>query len=358
MKFDPEKALRHRVILIAGEESALRRQALDQTLAAAGILADDFDLQVYDGDSDAELWLASVGTAPFLAERRTVVVRNVLRCDLDVAKELNLKGLPETALLILVADDETGDDDRQKRLKGQRLSWGKLVHEAGGHVVVCDASASDLKQIVKEEFARNDKKVTDRAVDVLSEMCAGSTSRALEEVGKLVAFVGAEKHVQESDVREVVLPSREWNVFRLVDSVVEGDIAESLRQLRILVGSAQKAEEAAFRNILPQLSRSLRLIWQARACIDGGMQPGNATGAVREALLVKPNLATEKDFVRNKAMRAARRVNLVQIAEMLSLVSDADARLKGLLPSFSAMETLEQTVLKMAEVANAKVALR
>jgi DNA polymerase III delta subunit len=143
-------------------------------------------------------------------------------------------------------------------------------------------------------------------------------------------------------------------VFKLVDSVTEGDLAEALRQLRILVGSPQKAEDAAFRTILPQLSRSLRLIWQARVCADAGVQPGNAPESVKNALLTKPNLASEKDFVRNKAMRAARRISLPQIAEMLSVLSDADSKMKGLLPAFSAMETLEQTVLKMAEVARAK----
>jgi DNA polymerase III delta subunit len=188
-------------------------------------------------------------------------------------------------------------------------------------------------------------------------MCAGNVSRAIEELPKLIAYVEPEKTIQESDVREVAMPSLEWNVFKLVDSVIEGEVGESLRQLRILVGSPQKAEDAAFRNILPQLSRTLRLIWQARACFDAGVQPATAPEEVRAAFLSKPNLMGEKDFVRTKAMRAARRMSLSQIAEMLQLVSDADVSIKGMLPNFTAMETLEQTVLKMAEVARPRLAV-
>jgi DNA polymerase III delta subunit len=355
VKLEPEKSIEKPLVLITGEESALRKLALERLLEAAQVLPDDFDLQTFDGDTHPNDWLAAAGTAPFLAERRVVIVRHVLRCDLDRAKGVSFK-LPASALLVLVADDESGDDDRQRRLKTYRTGWEKLVKEAGGNQITCTVDSGAIKDLVRAELAKSDKRITDRGLDILSEMCAGSASRALEEVPKLVAYVEPEKTVQESDVNEVVVPAREWNVFKLVDSVVEGDVGESLRQLRILVGSPQKAEDAAFRNILPQLSRSLRLLWQARVCIDAGAQPGNPPEAVRVALLSKPNLATEKDFVRNKAMRTARRVSLEQISAMLTLLSNADSMLKGQLPSFSAMETLEQTVLKMAEVARPKLA--
>lgn len=358
MKLDPPKILASQLVMISGDESALRRHAFDALLEAAGVQPDDFDLQTFEGDGDPIEWLAAAGTAPFLAERRVVIVRHILRGDLDRAKTINFGGLPASALLLLIADDESGDEDRQRRLKSYRTAWEKIVKEAGGQVVDCKVQPGALKDMVRAEVAKGDKKITDRALDVLGEMSAGSASRALEELPKLIAYVEPEKTIDEASVREVVVPAREWNVFKLVDSVIEGDVAEGLRQLRILVGTPTKAEEAAFRNILPQLSRNLRLIWQARVCVDAGVQPANAPDEVRAAFLSKPNLIGEQEFVRNKSLRAARRISLPQIAEMLQLVCDADAQLKGQLPSFSAMETLEQTVLRMAEVAKPKVALQ
>src|SRR5258708_539198 len=116
MKLDTDKAVAAPLVLISGDESALRRLALERILAAVGIQADDFDLQTFEGDSDPIDWTAAAGTSPFLADRRVVIVRHLLRCDPDRAKGGVLKGLPKSALLILLADDENGDEDRQRRL--------------------------------------------------------------------------------------------------------------------------------------------------------------------------------------------------------------------------------------------------
>lgn len=358
MKLDAPKSIGSPLVMISGDESALRRYALEQLLQAAEVQPDDFDLQTYEGDTDHIDWIASAGTAPFLGNRRAVIVRHVLRMDLDRVKPDAFKGLPPSALLILVADDENGDEDKQRRLKSWRNAWEKLVTKSGGDVIKCDVNPKEVKDLVRSEIAKSDKRITDQALETLTEMSAGNASRALEELPKLVAYVEPEKTIQESDVREVVMPSREWNVFKLVDSVVDGDVGESLRQLRILVGSPQKAEDAAFRNILPQLSRMLRLIWQARVCVDAGVQPANANEYIKASFLSRPNLMGEHEFVRGKALRAARRMTLDQVGEMLQILSDADAGIKGMLASFTAMETLEQTVLKMAEVARPKAIAR
>ena len=357
MKLDSKKSIQKPLVMISGDESALRRHALDELLEAAEVQPDDFDLQTFDGETDWMEWIAAVGTAPFLATRRTVIIRHLLRMDLDRVKPEAFKTLPDSALLILVADEESGDEDRQRRLKSWRAAWEKLVKNAGGELIVCNVDAKQVKDLIRAELGATDKKITDRALDALTEMCAGNVSRAIEELPKLISYIEPEKTIQESDVREVVMPSLEWNVFKLVDAVVEGEVGESLRQLRILVGSPQKAEDAAFRNILPQLSRTLRLIWQARVCVDAKVQPSMAPELVRSAFLSKPNLSGEKDFVQNKALRAARRLSLQQIGEMLQVLSEADSQIKGLIPNFTAMETLEQTVLKMGEIARPRVAL-
>src|SRR5687768_17322755 len=95
-----------RVAMLSGDEDALRTRALQELMAAA-TMEDDFDLQVMDaGDSSPMEWSASAGTTPFLSSRRTVVVRHLLR--LDGIDTRGWGDLPETALMILVADEEGG----------------------------------------------------------------------------------------------------------------------------------------------------------------------------------------------------------------------------------------------------------
>lgn len=348
MAFSLEKAMSARVAMLSGDEDALRTRAL-QELVAAATMEDDFDLQVMDaGESTAMEWSASAGTTPFLSSRRTVVVRHLLRLD-----DIDLKGwanLPETALIILVADEEGGDDNRQRHFSSLRGQWEKAVKAVGGHVEEFKTDPKQLVESIRQEANRLGKKMSPKAGETLVEMCGANLSRALDELEKLSLYVGNADAISETDVRNVALPSREWNVFRMVDAAITGDGGEALRQLRILVGSATKAEDAAFGRILPTLHRQLRLIWQARMMIEAKVDPESPPESFVAQLPENPSLLKQAPFVRGKAMRAARNASFNQLSQCLQIMCDADARLKGMLPSYSGMETLEQMLLKMVEV--------
>ncbi|MGV3615816.1 MAG: DNA polymerase III subunit delta [Fimbriimonas sp.] len=344
-----QKLLKHRLVLLTGEEAALRREALEGLLAGLEMTKDDFDLEQFDGDSSTPIgWLGSVGTAPFLAPRRVAIVRHVLRCDFD-KKGADLKTIPETGLLILVADDEGGSDAVQSKLKTADRNWRKAVEKAGGAIFEAKNDPKRTKDEVRKRLEASGKTMSDRALDMLAEMSGGSLSRALDELEKLVIFVGDGPQIREGDVRAIVIPSRDWNVFRMVDAIVAGEVGEALRQLRVLVGSAQKAENAAHAQIVPMVSRALRLLWQARVCVDAGVSPSNAPDAVRATFPEKPNLAAEQPYRQGPLMNSARRVSLERIERAMAVLSDTDARLKGALEAFTAVETLERMVLEMAE---------
>jgi hypothetical protein len=122
LSFSAAKALASRVIMLSGEEEALRRRALTEILRLA-TEDGDFDLQTFEaGDAEPGEWIASAGTSPFLSARRTVVVRHLLRRD-EIDGIGGLKTLPESALLVLVADEESGDESKQRRLATVRKNW-------------------------------------------------------------------------------------------------------------------------------------------------------------------------------------------------------------------------------------------
>lgn len=356
MTAEIEKALRHRVVMVAGDEEALRRRALRDLLEGMGMTKDDFDLETFDpSSSDPMQWVASVGTSPFLAPRRVAIVRHLLQCEADRLKGVELKNLPESSLLILVADDEGGSEDRVQRMKTTvRRGWEKAVTAGGGLVMAFDPDPKRAKEAIKREAAATGKKMSDRGLDALVEMTGGSLSRAVDEMEKLVLYVGDAEQIRESDVHAVVVASREWNVFRMVDAIVSNDVGEALRQLRVLVSNNTKAEDAAYRQILPQVSRQLRLIWQGRLCVDARCSPADAPASVRSMFPEKPNLAKEQPYRQSAVMAAARRISLKRLARCLAVLADTDARLKGSLDAYTPLETLERMILEMAAVLSAK----
>jgi DNA polymerase III delta subunit len=345
-----DKALKGSLILIEGDEDVLRKRALDELLSLAQIGPDDLDFEVFDGSSSNPMsWVASAGTAPFLADRRTLVVRHLLNCDPDSAANGALGKLPPSGLLILVADEETGSDDRLQRLKTVQKNWVKVVQKAGGTVLSYNLDPKSASTALKAEVAKSGKRISEQGVQLLLEMCGNSLSRSIEELEKLILFVGSADTITERDIRAVAVPSREWNVFKMTDAVASNQVSQALQQLRILIGSSSKAEDAAFRSILPMFSRNLRLLWQARICLDRGVSVGAAPADVLACFPDKPNLAKEPPYRHAQMLAVAKKTTLPRVGEALRILSDTDARLKGALAGFSAMDTLERMVLEMAQ---------
>jgi DNA polymerase III delta subunit len=349
--FSLDKALQSRVVLLSGDEGALRARALQEVVSSV-TAEDDFDIEHFTGGESKPIeWTASAGTAPFLSERRTVLVRHLLRE--DEVDSVGWSSLPPFSLLVLVADEESGDESRQSRYTKLRSRWEKAVKDSKGYVEEFKISANQLNESIRQEATRLGKKLSAGAAAILTEMCGGSLSRSLEELEKVALFVGSRDQITEVDVRTVVLPSREYSVFRMTDCALAGDAAEAIRQLRILVGSTTKAEDAGISRILPTMHRQLRLIWQARTIIDAKTSIENAPESVRRQFPESVSILKQQPFVQSKAMKSARAVSLDGVAECLGILGEADCQLKGILAGYSGMETLEQMLLKMVRVVRA-----
>jgi DNA polymerase-3 subunit delta len=350
MKLDLTKAKEARIVLISGSEETLRRSALKGLLESVGPVEDDFDSEVILADQKpvAE-WIGSVSTVPFMSDRRTMVVRNVLRVDPKELKGNPLTGVPETGWLILVADDEAAGGERKSQHTANEKLWTKLVQAADGVILTCTIDEKTLVPLLMEAFKERGKKLSKPAADLMVEMVGGSYSRAFSEIDKLVVYVGDAPEIRLEDIRALVSASREWNIWAMVDAVRDGRVTEAVKQIRILVGSNTKIDEAAQKNILPQVSRYVRLVMQARILHENRCNPGNAPARIAEMMPSKPNIITEKGFVQQRIMQQAPKVTIPQCVKALRLIADADAQLKGALPAANPLDTLERMLIGLSE---------
>ncbi len=334
--------------MLYGPESYLRDEALTLLLQAAKIEADDFDLEHFDADGTPPVqWLAAVGTAPFLAERRTVVVRHMFRSDSTEVQAKQLIALPQSSLLILVFDDEVSLDVTSAKARNTVSGWKKLVDAAKGTTFEAKVDAKAARSLLRSAIEASGRTITEGALNVLIEMCGSSLSHAREELDKLYVYSGKSTEIREADVRAIVVPSRDWNVFKMIDAIVARRASDALEQLRILVGSATKAEEAAFRSILPSTARQLRLFWQARACLDAKVPASDPPPHLAAGFPERPSLASEPSYRISSIVGSARNISAPQLARCFEILSDTDSRMKGILTSYSAVDTLERMVLEM-----------
>ncbi len=345
---DFAKLLESTIVFLGGDEGVLRQRSLHALVQAASE-GDDFDVENFSGDTSSPVeWLASCGTTPFLSPRRVSVVRHVLRSD-GGWELLGTPQLPTTALLILVADNEGGDDQKQRTMDSRHRNWEKAVKAAKGVVVDHTVDEKAIAEFLRQELESQRKKMSPKAVTTLIEMTGANLSNALDELEKLVLFSGSAEQINESDVRDLVMPSREWNIFKLSDAILNGRGNEALSQLRILIGSSTKAESAAFGSILPNLTRQFRLLWQARLFIDRKASFTSVPDDLTAMLPSTPNIVAQKEYPRKLAMQGAQKVTLEQLSRCFAILSDTEARIKGQLPCFSAIDALEQMVLEMID---------
>jgi DNA polymerase-3 subunit delta len=343
VKFDISRALSHQIVMLGGEEDSLRLSALSE-LIAAGSGGDDFDIEYFSGDNSTPAhWLASCGTSPFLSPRRIAVVRHLLKS--DNAKDLASAKLPETSLLILVADEEYSATDDRKFVP-RAAAWQKAVEKVGVvYKFTIDPKAFD--GYLQQAAAESGKRLTPAAMEAFKEMTSLNLSHALSELEKVVIYVGEAPQITDQDVRELVVPSREYNVFGLIDSIMQGKAGAALDQLRVLVGNGAKLEGSAMRDVFPNLTRQLRLIWQARALIEGRGTLTSIPKSVSDQFPSHQSLLSQKDYPQRLAMRAAEKLSFDQIGQCLEVLVTTESRIKGLEPSFSTRDALEMMVLEL-----------
>ncbi len=354
MSFQVAKAVQSRIVLVTGSEPMLLRAAIDDLIREAGLEKDDYDLEEFFADSSQPGdWLASVGTFPFLASKRTVIVRNAAKIKPEELPIASLQALPETSLLIFVVSNDSSEETRTSGGGTKKQSLEKVVASVGGTVAKFDADPKKTSDMIRQEIMKRGRKIQPRTLDLFIEMTGGSYSYAMEELDKVILY-SDEETISEHTIKTIVVASREWNVWRMIDALTSGNIQESLTQLQIVMGSKNKVEDVVFSQLFPLVTRQLRLLFQGRICIENSCRPESAPDSVRALFPSKPNLGSERPFVQGNVMRAAQNLTLNQIVEAMEEVAKADAALKGLGTSFSPMDTIERLVFNLGNTLSAK----
>ncbi|MCU0316836.1 MAG: DNA polymerase III subunit delta [Fimbriimonadaceae bacterium] len=338
-----------KVILIAGDDSSGRRKGLSDLLQTWGVSPDDLDFEsCIASEREPSSWIASAQQIPFLADSRVVVVRNVGRLDPEKFT-FNLAEVPESGRIILVGDDEIGDESRTATIESNITKWGKKVSKFGA-VVRFDLPKKSLSSdALRDKALEFGKKMSPAAAALLAEMKSDHPGDAYAEVEKLALYVGEAPAITEKDIRDTVSPDQEYNVFQLVDAIVAGQSATALGLLKLMLSKSNKVQEQAFGKLFPLISRHFRLLWQARLILDEGASFSNLSQAVKDQLPAK-SIADEKDWSQRRFIQAAKKVNYQKLSRAMDLLVEADAQLKGQKPSYTPVETLETMLLRMTQV--------
>ncbi|RKY41164.1 MAG: DNA polymerase III subunit delta [Candidatus Makaraimicrobium thalassicum] len=172
----------------------------------------DLDHSVCSPD-DIDTIMDSLGTIPFLAGKRVVLVREAQGLFERFADTIlsYLEKPSETSVLILSTAGSFGKSKYYRRLSG-------LVK-----IVKADKPApSTIKSWVRAFFKKEGIRISPEAVELIVELKGTDTFGIKAELDKLICFSGGEK-IEAGHVEQLVGRSMKETVFKLVDAINAGD---------------------------------------------------------------------------------------------------------------------------------------
>ena len=220
---------------------------------------------------------------PFLADRRLVIVTNLLkrltaRGDRELARSLAeflgalvdyLPHLPETTRLVFVEHE-----GKRNRLPGKRNRLPakhpvvRLArqHERGYARRFDSPQKNDLRRWVEERARKYGGTIERRAADQLAIAVGGNLRLLDQEIAKLVTYTDAERQITSADVDTLVPYVQEGRIFDFVDALGQRDARAATQVLHSLMDPRGTNVPWIFGMIV----RQFRLLIQVKELEDSG----------------------------------------------------------------------------------------
>ncbi|MCK5171902.1 MAG: DNA polymerase III subunit delta [Planctomycetes bacterium] len=208
-------------------------------------------------------------TLPFLTDRRVVLVK-----DAD-------KFVSENRELLERYFDNPSDTGTLVLAVGSwpaRTKLAKKLGEVGKLISVEQPKPwqlpSRLRQYATEGHGKN---LSEDAARYLVEITGDNLSQLYNEIDKLALFAESEKTITVKHIEALTGNNRMFNVFAVIDSIVEGRVAKAVERLRKMFDEDKSAEFT----VVGAFAFHFRRLFNAKAMLDKGARPAEVISKLR-----------------------------------------------------------------------------
>ncbi|HNP70666.1 MAG TPA: DNA polymerase III subunit delta [Kouleothrix sp.] len=289
--------------LLYGPDELARSEALAALKAAMPPDLADLNMATLDGRKlKLDTLIAACEAFPFLADRRLVVVTDLLKHQ-KAGKERDelrayLERVPATCDLVFV---ESEDFDK----RGAVFTYLKKAADAREFL---PREGAELLRWLNER-ARTLGVALDGAAAQRLVSFVGNESRALlNELDKLASYVGRGGRIGAATVDLLVQDGQEQNLFAFIDELSARRRGAALQSLRRLLDDGQAATYLLF-----MIARQVRVLLSVKDLADQRMRPDDIAARLGQ-----------KPFVVRKAIDQARGFAPAELADLHDRVLDLD----------------------------------
>ncbi|GGB04508.1 DNA polymerase III subunit delta [Macrococcus hajekii] len=301
--------INHGVIpeLVAEKTDAIVKELLPEV--------DEFNFAKYDMlETPVQAVIEDAMTIPFLSDLKVIVVKNSYLFTGDkprTAIEHHLDTLAEfiehfkgpNVVIFEVLNDKL--DERKKIVKNV-----KKLHQVN-KIDALDEMA--LKKWVKQQLNAQFKDIKQDALDELIQLTGADYKLVVNEMKKLLLYIGDDAIITKSHVQAIVSRSLEQNVFLLTDYITTNRKKEAIALVKDLINMKEEPIK-----LLALISGQYRLFYQTKIL----SQRGFSEVQIAKQLKAHP-------YRVKLALRKAGKMNLSDILKVMSACAETDYQLKS-----------------------------
>ena len=319
--------------LFTGPEAWTKRDAL--TLLRAQLLPaglEQLNETILDGAS-AQRIIDSAETLPVMCDRRLITVRDWAPLisgkgseeNTDLARMIEwMQDAPESCTIVFYISENA------------QLRTTKQVGQFRAAVECVDfpfLSNAALLKWCSEQLKPLQKRISAVAVNEMVMMAGSELTRIHAELGKLSAYIGDRTEIEIEDVRAIVTPCIEYKVFLILETLLNGDLAQATAAVNSTLQGSNPT------SLISLLSTQLRRYLYIKYVQDGKRTEAEA---VQDLKLVP----AKSRFIIRQTKQAVRRISTDALKACYTDCIEADYAVKsGALRDRAALDAL---MLKIA----------
>jgi DNA polymerase-3 subunit delta len=204
---------------------------------------------------------------PLLGGEKLVIIRG-FDFDKEQAKLMleTLKNSSEGTMIVFQA----GEVDKRSAL----YKWIEKKGEAVEFKSFAPWEQAEHERWVRARVHQAEKKISDRAVELLAETVGNNLRLIVSEIEKLVIYSGERGEITAEDVEQLVLPG-ETSAFELLDSLREKNLKLSLSLFKTLLKNKED-----LLSLLSLIAKQYRTMLQIKAGPNAGRDPWQIARAI------------------------------------------------------------------------------
>jgi len=302
------------IIFLYGKDTYRSRQQLKKMVDKFKVDRDPQGFNVVELDCDKETGaniMQQLLTAPFLAEKKMIVLKNLLSASehkdflSELMTRIDGKRLPEENIILFWEGNDTFKTKNAKTLF-EKLKKEKFVQ------IIPEMRGLELSNWVKSEIVSRGGKIEPKALNFLLQNFGNDMWSLSTIIDQLLSYTSQE--ISLEDVQKFLGEKVDDNIFNLIDFIVGKQKNKVFKMIR---KQYENGEDAQF--IFAMILRQFRILLELREVYE--KQDNMHSADLAKILGIHP-------FVVTKSMAFVKRYTLNQIKDIYLKLLEIDTKTK------------------------------